>query len=170
MFYVVTGGSGSGKSAYAEDQILKSGCGPRVYIATMYPYDEESHARIARHRKMRAEKNFETVECYTDLSSVKIPEDANVLLECMSNLTANERFRPEGAGENTVHSVMNGVRHLLDTCANLIVVANEIFSDGIRYDYGTRDYQRILGEINVQMASMADHVTEVVYGIPLTLK
>ncbi len=65
MMVVVTGGSGSGKSAFAEDTILSFGEKSRFYIATMYPFDEESHKRIARHRAMRAKKNFETVECYT---------------------------------------------------------------------------------------------------------
>ena len=49
MLTVVTGGSGSGKSAYAEDLLLSYGLGERIYIATMFPFDEESHRRIARH-------------------------------------------------------------------------------------------------------------------------
>ena len=35
MFITVTGGSGSGKSAFAEEQILKFPPGNRIYIATM---------------------------------------------------------------------------------------------------------------------------------------
>ena len=54
MMAVVTGGSGSGKSAFAEDKILSLGQGKRFYIATMHPYDEESYKRVERHRKMRA--------------------------------------------------------------------------------------------------------------------
>ena len=61
MLHLITGGSGSGKSRYAEGEILKLGPGRRIYIATMYPYDEESRQRIARHRAMRAGKNFETI-------------------------------------------------------------------------------------------------------------
>ena len=71
--YVVTGGSGSGKSAYAESVITGFGDFERIYIATMYPFDEESHARIRRHRKMRAKKNFQTLECYTGLKKLKVP-------------------------------------------------------------------------------------------------
>ena len=44
--YVDNGGSGSGKSAYAESVITGFGDFERIYIATMYPFDEESHARI----------------------------------------------------------------------------------------------------------------------------
>ena len=56
MMTVVTGGSGSGKSAFAEDKIVSFGPAKRIYIATMHPYDEESHKRVARHQKMRAGK------------------------------------------------------------------------------------------------------------------
>lgn len=99
MMTVVTGGSGSGKSAFAEDKIVSFGPAKRIYIATMHPYDEESHKRVARHQKMRAGKGFETVECYTGLKNLDFPENAVVLLECMSNLAANEMFEEKGAGE-----------------------------------------------------------------------
>ena len=42
----------------------------------------------------------------------------------------------------------------------------KFFSDGYRYEEETMEYQRILGNINVRLAEMADCVTEVVYGIP----
>ncbi len=67
MFTLVTGGSGSGKSAFAEDEILRFGQGKRIYVATMMSFDEESRKRIARHRRMRSSKEFETLECYTGL-------------------------------------------------------------------------------------------------------
>ena len=54
MMTVVTGGSGSGKSAFAEDKIVSFGPAKRIYIATIHAYDEESHKRVARHQKMRA--------------------------------------------------------------------------------------------------------------------
>lgn len=170
MFRVVTGGSGSGKSAFAEGLIEKTDEGRRIYIATMMCFDEEGKQRIARHRKMREDKHFETLERYTDLAHLDVPKDSIVLLECMSNLTANEMFDPSGAGEGTVEAVMNGIRHLLTEVQHLVVVTNEIFSDGIVYDDETICYQRYLGEINRQMAEIADEVYEVVYGIPLCLK
>lgn len=170
MFHVVTGGSGSGKSAYAEQCILDFQGENRIYIATMYPFDEESHRRIARHRAMRAEKKFTTMERYTDLEHLTIPAGADVLLECMSNLVANEIYQEGGAGENTVAAVFSGIRHLLEQAGNLVVVTNEVFSDGITYDPETEKYLEKLGVINGQMAQLADAVTEVVYGIPISHK
>lgn len=170
MFHVVTGGSGSGKSAYAEQCILDFQGENRIYIATMYLFDEESHRRIARHRAMRAEKKFTTMERYTDLEHLTIPAGADVLLECMSNLVANEIYQEGGAGENTVAAVLSGIRHLLEQAGNLVVVTNEVFSDGITYDPETEKYLEKLGAINGQMAQLADAVTEVVYGIPISHK
>ena len=67
MITLITGGSGSGKSAYAEERITGFGERERIYIATMYPFDEESRQRVKRHRAMREKKNFQTIECYTCL-------------------------------------------------------------------------------------------------------
>ena len=48
---------------------------------------------------MRADKQFETLERYTDLCGLEVPEDSILLLECMSNLAANEMFDESGAKE-----------------------------------------------------------------------
>ena len=170
MFHLITGGSGSGKSAYAEQCILDFQGNNRIYIATMYPFDEESHKRIDRHREMRKEKKFSTIECYTGLRSLELPNDADVLLECMSNLTANEMYQEQGAGEDTPEQILDGIENLRKKVRNLVVVTNEVFSDGITYDPDTMRYLSYLGEINQQMGRMADRVTEVVYGIPVPIK
>ena len=80
MLVVVTGGSGSGKSAFAEETVLSLGEARRIYIATMQAFDEESHRRIRRHRHMRTGKGFETIERYTELDELLIPKDCVVLL------------------------------------------------------------------------------------------
>ena len=167
MIVLVTGGSGSGKSAFAEDTVLRMGEGKRIYIATMFPFDAESYKRIDRHRDMRAGKGFETVERYTDLAGLKLPPNSIVLLECMSNLVANEMFQPDGAGEHTVEAVLEGVKKLKDQCRDVVIVTNEIFSEGILYQGDTALYQEYLGRINQELAKMADQVAEVVYGIPV---
>ena len=170
MLHLITGGSGSGKSAFAEQCILNLGEAPRIYIATMYPFDEESRRRIARHRAMRREKRFTTIECFTGLSGVQVPSGANVLLECLSNLTANELYRADGAGEKTKEAILSGVQSLLEQAASLIIVTNEIFSDEIVYDPETVRYQKLLGSLNTELAKWADRVTEVACGIPLSVK
>ena len=170
MMTVVTGGSGSGKSAFAEDKIVSFGPAKRIYIATMHPYDEESHKRVARHRKMRAGKGFETIECYTGLKNLDFPENAVVLLECMSNLVANEMYDPSGAGENAEESILAGIHKLQKVSDDLVVVTNEVFSDSMTDNPEMEEYLKLLGKLNLRMGERADLVTEVVYGIPVERK
>lgn len=170
MITVITGGSGSGKSAYAEGRILSYGEGRRIYIATMEPFGEEGARRIKRHHKLREGKGFETVERYTNLAELEIPKESQVLLECMSNLVANEMFRADGAGENLAEAVLKGVENLRAQAKNVCVVTNDVFSDSGKYEEETREYQKYLGKVNLKLAQMADEVIEVVYGIPVWLK
>ncbi len=172
MMMVVTGGSGSGKSAYAEKQILQFGVMPRYYIATMENRDAESQKRVDRHRAMRADKKFVTVECPYDLQEVQMEQEGAVLLECMSNLVANELFVKDGMShmEQTVEKIMHGIQILKAQCRHLVVVTNEVFSDGLQYDEWTREYIRCLGMVNQNLSELADQVVEVVYTVPVMQK
>lgn len=93
-----------------------------------------------------------------------------VLVECMSNLCANELFQEDGAGSQAVEAIMRGVRLLCERQKAVVLVTNEVFSDGIHYEEETMQYIRILGELNQQLAEYADVVVECVYGIPVILK
>lgn len=100
---------------------------------------------------MRAGKGFETVECYTGLENLEFPQDAIVLLECMSNLAANEMFEESGAGADTVEAVLRGVRKLKSQVRHLVIVTNEIFSEAASYEGDTVRYQEYLGKINQKL-------------------
>ena len=133
----------------------------------MFPFDEEGEKRVERHRKMRSGKGFETVECYTGIKHLELPPESTVLLECMSNLTANEMFQEDGAKENTVSEILLGIQNICEQVQNLVIVTNEIFSEAHMYEGEMETYQRYLGQINQQLAEAADQVVEVVYGIPI---
>ena len=72
MLHVVTGGSGSGKSEYAEKLIAESALHRRIYVATMMVWDDEGRKRVRRHREMRSGKGFITIEHYTGLCSLEL--------------------------------------------------------------------------------------------------
>ena len=110
-------------------------------------------------------------------------QEGTVLLECLSNLTANEfydRLGEENSTEGSFFSeefvksvtdlLVREVLSLRSRCRNLVVVTNEVFSDGILYDPETESYIRILGAVNRRLAREADRVTEVVCGLPQTVK
>ena len=133
----------------------------------MQAFDEESHRRIRRHRHMRAGKGFETIERYTELDELLIPKDCVVLLECMSNLVANEMFREDGFHPEVAEKITEGVKNLLSQAKHVVIATNEIFSDGILYEEESEQYKKELGQINQKLAEMAEEVVEVVYGIPV---
>ena len=115
-------------------------------------------------------KGFETIEQGTHLETVCLPGGCTALLECMSNLVANEVFAPEGRGADCSEVLKCGLHHLAANAAHLVIVTNDIFSDGVTYDPETEQYRKILGEVNREAAAMADYVYEVVCGIPICVK
>jgi adenosylcobinamide kinase/adenosylcobinamide-phosphate guanylyltransferase len=170
MLHVVTGGSGSGKSAYAETELLRlakqNNC-KKYYIATMEPFGNETLKKIARHREMRKDKGFDTLERYVDLKGTAemLTDRPAVLLECMSKI-----YRPDGAGEQTADSIVDGVEELCSRCEHVVIVTNEVCSECTRDSADMIRYKKILSEVNRRLAQKADWVTEVVYGIPVEVK
>ena len=202
MLHIVYGGSASGKSSYAESFAMSlQGDGRLLYIATMYPYkwntteiDPETMQRINRHRAMRVDKGFDTVECYRHVEHIVAKRQDVLLLECMSNLLANEMYlEPDAdAGSDVEKTGIGGnassdmtemmspvskkiVQALIDLSArvqDVVIVTNDVFSDGgnLTYDESTREYVKNLAEINCALAREATTVTEIVCGIPVKIK
>ncbi len=178
MITVVVGGSGSGKSQYAETILSGTNALYKYYLATMEVYGEESRQKVERHRRMRAGKGFATIERPKDLSGVCIGtpwKESAVLVECVSNLAANEYFSWEGgASEENAHlieaKIVHGIAVLASHAKDLIIVTNDVFSDGIFYPEETMNYMKLLGRINQKLFQISDRTVEVVCGIPVELK
>ena len=166
MLTIIIGGAGSGKSAFAEAHVCRLP-GRKIYLATMLPRDGESRARVEKHRGQRAGKSFETLERGLDLENASIPAGANVLLEDLSNLLANEMYEPAGGG---INAARRGLSHLIEKCENLTVVTNEVFSGGADYEDESLRYMRALADLNRELAARADLVVEVVCTLPNILK
>ncbi|MGI6028121.1 MAG: bifunctional adenosylcobinamide kinase/adenosylcobinamide-phosphate guanylyltransferase [Candidatus Heteroscillospira sp.] len=161
MVIYVGGGSGSGKSAFAESLVVNSGFTKRTYIATMRVWDAEGAKRVERHRELRRGKGFETAECPTGLGSLGLSGGA-VLLEDLSNLFMNEFFGERGALER----VKADLKTLSAGCGLLAIVGNDIFAADQRLEGEMEDFMEQLGELNAFAAAMADERWEVASGIP----
>ena len=151
-----------------------------------YIYKEATDALVA---KLDSAYNTKTVKAFKEaakkVATERVPAGKaaagvgkTVLLECMSNLVANEMFSEENLSavmdkekiRQLSGEIINGVTALHDSCDILIIVTNQIFEDGIRYDASTMDYIRLLGDVNRQIAERAEQVVEVVAGIPIFIK
>ncbi|MFQ7714489.1 MAG: bifunctional adenosylcobinamide kinase/adenosylcobinamide-phosphate guanylyltransferase [Agathobacter rectalis] len=112
----------------------------------------------------------------------------------MSNLVANEMFPPVDASGMQARSqketlddpenmkdyellksavskkVLKEVSILSENVAELVIVTNNVFEDGVCYDQSTMNYIKAMGIVNRGLAAMAEHVVEVVAGIPVVVK
>lgn len=200
MLILITGGSGSGKSALAEKLTSKLSAEPEyevtssgsqtnqaapIYIATMIAgQDQESRERIVRHQLQRSHLGFCTIEQPFDLELLldqiqleKTMDSAHgapvLLLECLSNLLANEMFlrtdhgldyfSPEQAAEVIDHALLRAE----DISEHLIIVSNEIFADALVFDEATQLYLKYMGWLNQRLAARAALAVEMVYGSAL---
>ena len=104
MIVLLTGGSACGKSSYGE-RLAVQGPKPLYYIAAMKPYDQECLKKIARHQALRKGKGFETLERYTGVDTLILPQrGGTALLECVCNLTANEMYILQRGDMQIVHA------------------------------------------------------------------
>lgn len=176
----ISGGSGSGKSAYAERCAVRLMQAARnrekdnnariVYAATMRVYGEEGQAKVERHRKLREGKGFVTMEQPLHIGALDVVSGDTVLVECLSNLLANEMYDEEGAHGDCVGKITEGILTLQRRGCNVVCVSCEVFADGVVYDPSTEEYIDNLGKINQILAGRADFVAESVCGIPVVYK
>ena len=164
---LVLGGAASGKSAYAEELVLRTPGRP-VYIATAQAFDGEMTDKIAVHRARRGAV-WTNVEEPLDLAGAIARADAPdavLLVDCLTmwlnNLMADDR---DVAAETT---------HLVDIMGDLqgqiVLVANEVGLGIVPDNALARAFRNLHGTLNQAVAGTADRVVFVAAGLPLALK
>lgn len=160
MLYVVTGPEKSGKSAKAEALAVSLGKN-RIYLAAMIPYGREGAERVKRHRILRQDKGFITIERAGAYQELILSDRPVVLLECIPNLTANEMFgtnpnQPYSC-EETVRAVWEDILSVKKQCKDLVVVTGELLEEE-NYNTETKAYIRAVHQINERLFAIADYV------------
>ena len=183
MRILVTGGSASGKSEFAEQKLLSlcaavesvpPSTAQKYYIATMPIFSPEDEARKEKHLRARQGRGFVTIEQPVDLSSLRLPEPTDAtgrfaLLEDIGNLAANEMFGKNGISE-AAERIAIGAFSLAAQCDGAVIVSVDVARDGIGYDPETSEYIRIIEHVNRALAAEFDEVYEVAAGIPVRIK
>ena len=195
MVVFVTGGSGCGKSAFAESvaQKLNKEAGARreenasskasgeagenrlIYVATMPIFNEDDLIKVERHHKLRAGKGFETLERPKLLTEIPGGGET-VLVECMSTHTANMLYDPDLVleddkdGEKALAAIRKEIGELCNREGSTVFVSAEIALDGVEHDPEMEKYKRVMTAVNCFLMERADAAYEVVYGIPVALK
>ena len=173
MMILLIGGSGCGKSYYAE-QLCEKIPGPRYYLAAMRPYGEESEKRILRHRQMREGKGFVTLEIplfiEDALDDIRDPEESVVLLECVANLVGNGMhddpntawmsYQGEAFEREFARTIVDRIAKLADRVCDMIVVT-ATFDPDPSDDEETVLYKRLVDSVNSELSKIAGKIREV---------
>ncbi|MEE4243542.1 MAG: bifunctional adenosylcobinamide kinase/adenosylcobinamide-phosphate guanylyltransferase [Desulfopila sp.] len=175
---LVTGGSRSGKSAYAQKRAEENGTG-RLFIATCPKIDGEMDSRIERHQRDRQGKGWITLEEEIDLSAViaKHKNSQVILVDCLTLWINNLVYQQEKKSiemKITEERVVSLSRELLSVSRQhsgmIFFVTNEVGSGIVPDSSATRHFRDLVGRCNQIMAEGADEVVLVSCGIPLFLK
>lgn len=179
---LVTGGSRSGKSLFAEKLCRERG-EKIAYLATAEPFDEEMRDRIRKHRMQRP-SNWETIETYGELSAVseRLGGFDTVLLDCLTvyvnnliyhsgiDLMQAKRREIDLLEQTILEDVEYFVRDLKKKKRQLIMVTDELGMGIVPDTRLSRVYRDILGRVNQKAAALSEEVYFVVSGIPLCIK
>lgn len=169
MIVFITGGAKNGKSSYAQRLAVKlAGNGPRYYIATMIPVDEEDNDRIRRHIADREGLGFETVEQGRDILNClpRVDGNAAFLLDSVTALLMNELFLPPDYHLNpeAKEKCARELAQFSRSVKNIVLVSDYIYSDALRYDETTEAYRKALADIDRKLAEISDVVLELSAG------
>jgi adenosylcobinamide kinase / adenosylcobinamide-phosphate guanylyltransferase len=173
---LITGGSRSGKSAYAQ-RLAESLPGPRAYLATCPVIDRETAERVKLHREARSASVWETIEEPVDLAGA-IGRAAGyrvLLVDCLTLWVNNLLYEAERRREPfTEEATAVRCRELIAACrafpGTVIFVTNELGMGIVPMDEATRRFRDCAGRMNQMIAAAAAEVTFIVSGIPLRLK
>jgi adenosylcobinamide kinase / adenosylcobinamide-phosphate guanylyltransferase len=172
---LITGGSRSGKSAYAL-RLGESLEGPRAFVATSPVTDAEMAQRIERHRKERAADLWVTIE-----ETVNLPEVIRnakgvrvILVDCLTLWISNLMYEADEQGRGFTEDDASGrCEDLVRACecvdGTVIFVTNEVGFGIVPDNPSARRYRDLIGRCNQVIAGYADQVTLVVCGLPLVL-
>lgn len=178
MIRLVTGGSRSGKSSFAEGLFKNEN--DVVYIATSKIMDKEMEERIEHHRNTRP-KEWRTYEGNYNLKD-SIATEEKYLLDCITVMVSNIMFdiskdveyidyRLQEEIENKVLTELeNLISSVRENNYELTLVTNEVGSSIVPEHHISRVFRDIQGRINQRIASIADEVYLVCCGIPVKIR
>lgn len=163
---LVLGAAASGKSAYAEAQVLAQGRAP-LYIATAQSYDIEMERKISDH-KARRDSRWHTIEAPIDLAAAldTATEENAALIDCATLWLTNLML-----SEADIQTAETSLIDALKRCPCPVTIVSNDVGGGITPDNAmARRFQRLQGGFNQRLAAAVGHVVLVTAGLPHVLK
>lgn len=167
---LVLGGARSGKSRHAQE--LASKFRRVVFLATLRPLDPEMRTKIARHRRDRP-SGWRTVEAPLHLAEAIRSESRNadvLLVDCFTLFVSNFMRLGRQAETHNQRYIRELCQAIRKSRSSVIAVSNEVGSGIVPAFRSGRVYRDLLGQLNQEVAAIADNVLLMVAGLPMPLK
>lgn len=166
---LVIGHAASGKSLWAEGEVLRMASGglPPVYVATAEILDEEMRAKAARHAARRGSE-WCLVETPYDLAAACMERAADevVLVDCATMWLT--RLLISGGDWQVLADAW--IAAMNAASARFVVVTNDVGGGIVPSNDLARRFQTAQGDLNQRLARAMGRVVLVTAGLPLWLK
>lgn len=165
MIHFVLGGVKSGKSRFAENQVMFHPA-PWIYLATARCMDHEMQEKIAVHQKRRGQ-GWQTIEESINLADIINTNDVHsILVDCLTLWLTNLLMDNRNIKEETDKFLSA----LTTFHGNIIIVSNEVGQGIVPDNALARKFINEAGILHQKMAAIAHKFTMVVAGCPLNIK
>lgn len=174
---LVTGGSRSGKSTFAEKYAAKFGM-KIAYVATAQVRDDEMKHRVDLHQKRRP-SSWKTYECPLDADKAITDAAAAhdmILFDCITLYITNVLLEDYHEHEIEKHyeTIQTAVTRLVESAksadSTVVFVTNEVGYGIVPGDALSREYRDLSGLANQMIARAADEVYLVTCGLATEIK
>jgi adenosylcobinamide kinase / adenosylcobinamide-phosphate guanylyltransferase len=167
MIILVTGGTRSGKSSYAQAVALSLTNSP-IYIATAKIWDDDFEKRVTRHKNDR-DHRWKNIEEQKAVSNLNI-DNKICVIDCVTLWLTNFFIDAKNDIDTALQLFKIEIDALSKKQGTFIIITNEI-GMGIHAetDIG-RKFTDLQGWANQYIANLANTVILMVSGIPVTIK
>ena len=168
MIELIAGGARSGKSRYALD-IANKKTGKKIFIATATADDVEMADRIAKHKADRGPE-WQLIECPKELSQVVVQYGQGdiLLVDCLTLWLSNWLCSGQYSQWNT--EKLEFIQAIRNSEADILLVTNEVGLGVVPANRLSREFVDESGWMHQEIASLADKVTLLIFGLQVSLK
>lgn len=165
--YFITGGTRSGKSAYASNWALELSDKP-VYVATARRWDADFEKRIQRHQNDRDER-WTNLEEEKFVSQLDLTERI-IVVDCVTLWLTNFFVDFKNDVEKSLQAFQEEMDKLTQMDATFLIISNEL-GMGMHAETAVgRKFADLQGWANQYVAKKAEKVVLMVSGIPVQIK